>query len=122
MAQDDTLNVRQRRVLSALLSEPTVKDAAKAAGVGRRTVYRYMAEPVFQAALRDAQGQMLRLAVARMAGLMEKALDVIGLDLEPGHDKAHIRLRAAALVLRHYPGLVEVHNLEERVSALEARR
>jgi len=119
MAQDDTLTARQRRVLSALLSEPTVKGAAEVAGVGRKTVYRYLADPAFHKALREAQGERLKMAVARMTGLLEKALDAIGLDLGPGHDKAQVRLRAAGLVLRHYPGLLEVHDLEDRVASLE---
>jgi hypothetical protein len=60
------------------------------------------------------------LVSVRLAGLLVKSLDVIGLDLEPGAGAAY-RLRAAALVLRHAAGLLEFVELEDRVKALEER-
>lgn len=118
MSENDTLTAKQRRALAALLSEPTVKDAASKAGVSRKTLYRYLSEPAFQDALTGWQHQVLRGTSARLAGLLQKALDVIALDMEPGVDGG-IQLRAAGLVLRHVAGLTEFVGLEERVRVLE---
>jgi hypothetical protein len=117
-AQNDRLGNKKRRALRALLAEPTIARAAKAASISERTLYRYMAEADFRAALRSAQGDMLGAAALRLSGLLQKALDVIGLDFEPAVD-GRIRLTAAGLVLRHVAGLLEYMSLESRVSALE---
>lgn len=48
------LSERQRRFLDAYRERPTVARAARLAGIHRATVYRWMAEAAFAAALRAA--------------------------------------------------------------------
>ncbi|MBC7233106.1 MAG: hypothetical protein H5T68_07710 [Chloroflexi bacterium] len=120
MASNGSLTRKQRMAITALLTTATVREAAEQTGIGERTLYRWLAEPAFQQALIQAQGEVLRLSTVRLAGLLAKALDVIGLDFEPGVD-GNIRLRAATAVLRHVAGLLEYVDLEGRVSALEQR-
>ena len=119
MAENDTLTRRQRRALAALLSQPTIAAAAQKAGIGRKTMYSYMAEPAFQTALQQQQSQLLQGAVARLAALLHKSLDVVSLDMEPAVDDA-LRLRAAGLVLRHIASLLTFADLERRIMELEA--
>jgi hypothetical protein len=45
---------RQRRFLEAYQQRPTIAPAARHAGVHRATVYRWLADPAFAAALRAA--------------------------------------------------------------------
>ena len=47
-------NERQRRFLDAYRQHPTIAPAARLAGVHRATVYRWLADPAFADALRDA--------------------------------------------------------------------
>ena len=115
------LTVRQRRALTALLGAPTMAAAAKSAGVSERTIYRYLADPAFQAALREAQGRTLRMATARLTALLVKSLDVLGQATEPGHGQGQLRLRAAQTVVRHYAAMLEAQDLEERITRLEKR-
>ena len=117
----ERLNRRQRAALVALVMCPTVKDAARQAGVTRRTLERYMADPVFAEALRREQGRLLRLGVARLGALLNKAVDVVALDMEPGVS-GDVRLRAASLVLRHVSQLLEFLQIEQRLTRLEERR
>jgi hypothetical protein len=119
-APNGTLTARQRRAIAALLTEPTVTAAAKTAKVGRRTLQTWLTLPHFRAALSETQGHELGLVAVRLAGLLTKSLDVIGLDMEPGAG-ADYRLRAAALILRHGSGLLEFADLEQRVSRLEGK-
>ena len=120
MSTDDTLTARQKRAIAALVSEPTVKAAADKAGISRKTLYRYLADDAFRAELSQAQSNVLRMSTLRLAGLLQKALDVIALDMLPGVD-GKIRLRAATAVLRHITGLLEYADLEQRVSELERK-
>ena len=119
MAENETLSRRQKRALAALLSEPTTKAAAEKAGISRTTLYRYLAEPCFQEALAQQQRQVLRASAARLAALLERALDVLGETM--ASDEADSRLKAAALVVRHVARLTELAELQERVEILETR-
>lgn len=112
------MSKKKKRALEALLREPTVSRAAQTAGISERTLYRYMTDPDFQAAMVEAQGGALRTATIRLTGLLQKALDVIGLDFEPGVD-GKLRLTAAGLVLRHVQNILEYADLERRVAILE---
>lgn len=59
MSQTDTesaLTLKQARALEALMErgpEQTMEDVARAAGVSRRSLYRYLDDPVFLKAYRD---------------------------------------------------------------------
>ena len=50
---------RQQKALAALLTSPSKAAAAKAAGIAPRTLRDYLADPEFQAAYRDAFGNMV---------------------------------------------------------------
>ena len=108
---------RQRRAIMALLSEATVSAAAGRAGVSRETIYRYMTDAGFRAALTAAQSDALRLVTARLAALLERSLDVIGEGL--GDRDARVKLRAASVVLGHVAGLLVYVDLEARITELE---
>ena len=113
------LSRNQQRALTALLTEATVSAAAHRCGLSEATLYRYQRDPSFRAALTEAQGSLLAVATARLAGLLGAALDVLGLDLQ-GHD-ARFRLDAARVVLAHYPRLAALGSFEERLAVLEQR-
>ncbi len=50
-----TLTHKQDKALIALLTEPTITAAAKKAGIGERTLYRWLDDPLFAGALRQAR-------------------------------------------------------------------
>ncbi|MBI3423019.1 MAG: hypothetical protein HY011_08770 [Acidobacteria bacterium] len=45
--QSAALTARQERGLAALLRESTLRDAAKVTGIGERTLFAWLNEPVF---------------------------------------------------------------------------
>ncbi|MBI5493752.1 MAG: hypothetical protein HY904_01930 [Deltaproteobacteria bacterium] len=91
---------RQTRALSALLSHHTVVAAARAAGVGERTLRRWLASDAafqaeYRAALRDLASQIaLRPVVAS-----ETALDVLTAVMEDPGTPASVRVAAAGKVI-----------------------
>ena len=121
MSQNDTLTKltpRQKRAIAALLAAPTIEAAARQAGISRKTLHRYLSLPAFRRALTEAQDKTLHVVGARLAGLLQRSLDVVGLDMSPGVDGA-TRLKAATAVMRHAAGISEFADLEQRVATLE---
>ncbi len=60
----DGLTAPQERAIIALLNEQTVGRAAAAAEVGQRTLYRWLKEPTFSRAYREARREAFGQAIA----------------------------------------------------------
>lgn len=68
MSQNGTSNLRPReiRVLRALLEEPTLEAAAKAAKTSRRTLHRLLQREDFRREFNDARRDLLRTSLGRL--------------------------------------------------------
>lgn len=108
------------RLALAMLSAPTLTEAAKTARVSRATAYRLRQTPAFQARLRAARDETLQDAASRAAGVLVLALDTLRAVLEDETAPTVARISAARTVLSVAPGLIELNDLAERVSALES--
>jgi hypothetical protein len=75
----------------------TNAEAAKAAGVSERTIYRRLAEPPFRRRVRAIRAEMLREAIGRLAALRNDAIDALAGLLKGA--KEQVRLRAAKTIL-----------------------
>lgn len=118
-ATENTLTIKQRAAVMALLTEGDASKAAAAAGVSRQSLYRWMKDPAFAAALRAAEADALRGLSRRLAGLGDAAADALR-DALDEEQPIGVRLRAADLVTQRGPALLELTDLLERVAALEA--
>lgn len=120
MTQNSTkISPRQQRAIEALLTERTLQDAARQGGVSRRTLYRWLKQPEFINALREALDSRRNLAVAQLEALLEASLEVLANALR-GQD-ARLALRAALGLLGHYDSLAEFLDLAQRVAMLEQK-
>lgn len=115
-----SLRPRQTAAIAALLNTGKVTDAAAAGGVTTKTIYAWLREPDFSAALRAAEADALRGLSRRLAGLGEAAADALR-DALDEEQPIGIRLRAADLVTARGPALAELTDLVARLEALEAR-
>lgn len=117
MSEDQTLSGKQRKALEALLQTGEVSHAATAAGVSRDTVYRWMKQPLFAAAVREAEVRALdevsrvlirlsRAAVGTLAGAMADREAPLG-----------ARVRAADITLNRLLQVRELATIEERLAA-----
>ena len=115
------LSTRQRKGIIFLLSERSVPAAAAKAGVGQRTLHRWLRDPVFLAELRSAEGQLLDQATRRLLQMQGGSLDVLdGLISDIDVDNTNRRL-AAQTVLTILLKIRELVTLEERVNELERK-
>lgn len=113
---------KKTRAVTALLSSRTIGDAAAAAGVGERTLARWLSsDEAFTRALRQAEDAAIDGAVRRLVGLQAQALDVLQDTLTAPDVTPTVRVRAACAVLDFLLRLRELRTLEERIAALEER-
>lgn len=113
------LTHRQQAAVRALLACKSVAEAAQLARVGERTLYRWLADPAFRAALSAAEGDLLDAATRRLLGLQEDAIEVFEAVLKDARVSASARLRAAQAVLDYLLKLRELRDVEQRLTALE---
>jgi hypothetical protein len=103
--------------IAALLSEPTIEAAARKAGVGERTLLRWLAEPAFKAQYRAARRSVVESAVGRLQQAATQAVDALVKNLTCGIPA--VEVGAAKSVLDQALKAVELVDLAERIEALE---
>lgn len=114
------LTLKQQRLISALISSPSIAEAARQAGVSLRQARRYLEDPAFQAALKEAEGIALSSLLRSLTGLGESALQALSDALEPGQD-VRLRLRAADILLGRLVAYREMLDTEQRLAAIEEK-
>lgn len=111
--------VSRRRRFAALLTQRNVEEAARAAGIGARTLLRWLNLPEFQNAYRQARREAFSQAIARLQqGTSAAATTLLKVMIEPG-TPASVRVRAADSVLNHASKAIEIEDIEARLSELE---
>jgi len=119
MAQSDDLTPKQTRAIMALLEAPSITRACELAGVGRRTLHRWLLQPEFTTALRAAETQTLSEAArGLLADLLanHQTIRAIRDDLT---QPAPVRLRAAVELDAAALRWIQTADLSERLSELE---
>jgi hypothetical protein len=92
------LTQKQEAVIAALLTEPTYAAAAAKAGVGERTLYRWLHLPAFRAAYRRARRELLESAVGRIQAAAGQAVETLLAVARKGSRDGD-RVRAAVALL-----------------------
>jgi len=122
MSEIGNFSTKQAKGVSALLTAKSVKDAAELAGVGYRTMLRWLDDPGFRAAPTQAEAGLLDHAARRLTTLQEQAIDTLADVLADERQSSQaLRIRAAGVVLDYTLKLRELRTLEERIRALEAK-
>jgi hypothetical protein len=123
MAQNGTpkLTPKQKRAIAALLTSPSIVEAAQRGGIGRRTLHRWLNNATFQHGLAIAEGEAIAEATRRLIGLQGKIIDKLdGIMNEPNPQPgANVQVRAAVALKDYLLQLRELRNIEERLARLE---
>jgi hypothetical protein len=117
----DVLSGQQQKAIAGLLNQPTISAAAQAAGVGERTLYRWLDDPTFAAAYRAARRQAVAQAIARLQQLSSGAVAVLAQVASDKSAPASSRVAAATKILELSIRAIELEDLESRIAALEAQ-
>jgi len=105
--------------VAALLSQRNIEDAARIAGVGTRTLLRWLKLPEFQATYRQARRVAFGQSIARLQQASSAAVAALLKVLVDPNTPASSRVRAADCVLDHAAKGIEIEDIEARISELE---
>ena len=118
--QDATATERkQDRAIVALLTEPTVEAAARAADIAPATIWRWTQQVDFRARLRDARRAVVEGAIGRLQQAATEAVTTLQRNLTCGTPV--VEVRAATAILDQAIRAVELFDVVERVEQLESR-
>jgi hypothetical protein len=120
-ANSGLLRPNQRRALAALLAAPTLAEAAARAGVGERTLRRWLRDAAFRAELHRAQDEAMAQATRQSLAAMTEALQTLQAIMHDPTAQPSARVSAAKSILEHAARLYEATTLAERLAALEQK-
>ncbi len=113
------VTAKQERAVVALLNEQTVARAASAARVGERTLYRWLREPAFSRAYRQARRDAFGQAIALTQRYAPLAVNTLAQVMMDAHAPSSSKVAAATTILRFGREGIELDDLGARVEALE---
>jgi hypothetical protein len=110
---------KQEEAITALLTQRNIDEAAKAAGIGARTLLRWMQDPEFDRVYRAARRKAFGQSIARLQqGTSAAATTLIKLLLD-ANTPASVRARVADSIFNHAAKAIEIEDIEARVAELE---
>jgi transposase len=112
----EKLTRKHEQAIAALLSTPSIPEAAKVVGIGEATLWRWLQLPDFSAAYRAARRQVVERAVAELQAAASEAVETLKRNLTCGKPEAENR--AAQIILEQAVKGIELVDLQERVERL----
>ncbi len=123
-AKHGEMTINQRRCIKALLEHSRVEDAASSVGVSGRTVYRWLNDPLFVAALRSAETEILSDGIRALIVDLKRNHEVIRAIRDGERSSPNLRLRAAKMLddsLLRWREIQTIEDLTARVAVLEGK-
>lgn len=111
------LTPKQDKAIAALMSSPTIAEAAAVIGVNERQIYRWLADVTFSEAYRAARREAVAQSTARLQQASSAAVDTLVALL--ASSRPSIQLGAARSILEFAIGAVELEDIAARLAALE---
>jgi hypothetical protein len=115
------LGRRRERAIQALLECDSQKEAARNVGIGEVTLWRWMQEPEFNQAFREAKRRVLDEALITLQKATGKAISALVSILDDQEKPASARVTAARTILETAVKTIQFEDLEARVHELEQR-
>ena len=110
---------KKEEAVAALLTQRNIEEAAKAAGIAPNTLLKWLKEPEFQTAYRQARRAAFGQAVARLQqGTSAAATTLLKTMIDP-NTPLSVRARAAEAIFNHAAKAIEIEDIEARVVELE---
>jgi hypothetical protein len=96
-----------------------IEEAATAAGISAKTLFRWMKEREFETAYREARRLAFRQSVSRLQQASSAAVTTLLKIMVDPTAPHSTRVRAADSVLDHSAKAIEIEDIEARVAELE---
>jgi hypothetical protein len=112
---------KKEEAIAALLSQRSIEEASRVAGIGVNTLQRWLKEPEFKAAYYQARRATFEQTVARMQQASGAAASTVLRIMTDASAPPAVRLRAATCILDCSSQAISVEELELRILELERR-
>src|SRR6266487_1646297 len=109
------LTQKQEQLIAALLTAPSIEAAAKQAGINPVTAWRWMKQPAFQAAYREARRAVVQHAVVLLQRFSANAVGTLAQVMTDATAPASSRVAAARTVLEMALRGAEIEDLTARI-------
>ena len=103
----------------ALVTEPTIADAAKKAGISHATLHKWLKVKEFKDAYMQARREAVSAAISRLQQTATEAVDALRDVMNDTESPASARVSAARSILEIAIKAIELEDLEARVAELE---
>ena len=114
----EKLSRKASQAIAALLEKPTIAEAAQNAGVNERTLRRWLEREDFRDAYKQAADRSFNMAIARLRGLADRAVQTLNDALDDS--ASPLQVRAALGIVEHATRATHDEILD-RIEALEQR-
>ena len=115
-----TITRKQEALIAALLTTPRLTDAAHQAGISHVTAWRWLKDPAFDQAYRQARRVALDQALVQVQQCTGEAVETLRQIMQDPEASASARVSAARTLLDVAFKMLEVEDLEQRLAAVEA--
>lgn len=112
----------KEKLLAALLTSRSKKEAAAAAGIAERTMRTYFEDPEFCQRYREAFARVIEDATRQAQALLMPALSTLETVMTDEEINPAARVNAAKIALDYAVRLTDQNDLAERLAALEEMR
>jgi transposase-like protein len=110
---------KKEEAIAALLTQRNIEEAARSIGVAPNTLLKWLKQPEFETAYRNARKAAYRQAVARFQqGTSAAATTLLKTLLDPA-TPASVKVRAAEAIFNHAAKAIEIEDIDARLAALE---
>lgn len=110
---------KKEAAIAALLTQRNLEEAARAAGIGKRTLLRWMKLPEFKKASLEARRAVFSQSSARLQQVSSAAVSTLCKIMVDPSAPASARVRAADRILERGKQGLEHEDIEVRLAALE---
>ena len=110
---------KKEQAIAALLSYRNVEEAARAVGISANTLLRWMKEPEFDAAYREARRTAFSQSIARLQQASSAAVTTLLKIMTDPNASSSARVRAAEVVLERTARAIEIEAIDVRGAELE---
>lgn len=115
----EKLSRKKEKAIAALLSQPSIPMAAKEAGIGESTLWRWLQLEDFNSEYRKARREVVTHAITKLQKGMSDAVQTLQEVMMDNEAPASARVSAAKTMLDMGIKGMETEDLEERISKLE---
>ncbi|HWX42451.1 MAG TPA: hypothetical protein VN345_14970 [Blastocatellia bacterium] len=117
---DPALTAKQEIAIAALISTNTIKQAAAAASVSEVTLWRWMKQPEFKKAYREARWKAVQQAITKLQHSTSSAATVLQQIADNDKIDPRCRVYASRAIFQNAFKGIDLEDHEERLDELEA--